>query len=168
MAITRSGGFTLMEIMVVLVLVGILASLAVLAIGGSPQDRLAEEGQRLAALVALQQQEAILTGQIRGLQFGPHGYAVLSLDEQGAWVAPDTTTLTHRTLPADLALNLWVDLRPAPLETAGFPQVLLLNSGESTDFVVVFKLTEDQLPNAPQYRVAGDALGRLTTGAVAR
>ena len=55
-------GFTLLEIMVVMVLIGILSSLAVLSIGGGPRDRLAEEGRRLAALVELHQQEAILTG----------------------------------------------------------------------------------------------------------
>ena len=42
-------GFTLIEIMVVMVLIGILASFAVLSIGGGPRDRLLEEGQRLTS-----------------------------------------------------------------------------------------------------------------------
>lgn len=164
----RSRGFTLMEIMVVLVLISILTSLAVLSVGGGPRDRLAEEGQRLAALVELQQQEAILTGEIRGVQFGRQGYVILSLDEQGAWVPPDVTdTLIRHALPEDMALGLWVDQRPAPLEKISFPQVLLLNSGEITDFVAVFRFVDDPSPNAPLYRVAGDAVGRLTVGAVA-
>jgi len=164
----RLRGFTLMEIMVVLVLISILTSLAVLSVGGGPRDRLAEEGQRLAALVELQQQEAILTGEIRGVQFGRQGYAILSLDEQGAWVPPDATdTLIRHALPEDMALGLWVDQRPAPLEKISFPQVLLLNSGEITDFVAVFSFVDDPSPNAPLYRVAGDAVGRLTVGAVA-
>lgn len=163
----RLRGFTLMEIMVVLVLISILTSLAVLSVGGGPRDRLAEEGQRLAALVELQQQEAILTGEIRGVQFGRQGYAILSLDEQGAWVPPDVTdTLIRHALPEDMALGLWVDQRPAPLEKISFPQVLLLNSGEVTDFVAVFRFIDDPAPNAPLYRVAGDAVGRLTAGAV--
>lgn len=164
----RLRGFTLMEIMVVLVLISILTSLAVLSVGGGPRDRLAEEGQRLAALVELQQQEAILTGEIRGVQFGRQGYAILSLDEQGAWVPPNATdTLIRHALPEDMALGLWVDQRPAPLEKISFPQVLLLNSGEITDFVAVFSFVDDPSPNAPLYRVAGDAVGRLTVGAVA-
>ena len=46
--------------MVVMVLIGIITSFAVLSVGGGPRDRLAEEGRRLAALLELHQQEAIL------------------------------------------------------------------------------------------------------------
>lgn len=162
-------GFTLIEIMVVMVLIGILASFAVLSIGGGPRDRLLEEGQRLAALMALQQQEAILSGEIRGIQFSQQGYAILTLGEKGRWEPPEATeTLIRRQLPEDLTLGLWVDNRPAPLEKASFPQVLLLNSGEATEFVVVFRFTDDQALDAPLYRVAGDAMGRLTVGEVIR
>ncbi len=167
--ITPPRGFTLLEIMVVMVLMGILSSLAVLSAGGGPQDRLAQEGQRLAALLELQQQEAILTGELRGVQFSRQGYAILALDEQGAWGPPDATdTLIRHTLPEDLALGLWVDNRPAPLEKSRFPQVLLLNSGEATEFVVVFSRAGDLSLDAPLYRVAGDAMGRLAIGAVTR
>ena len=41
--ITPPRGFTLLEILVVMVLMGILSSLAVLSAGGGPQDRLAHE-----------------------------------------------------------------------------------------------------------------------------
>lgn len=156
-------GFTLLEIMVTMVLIGILTSLAVLSIGGGPRDRLAEEGRRLAALVELQQQEAILSGELRGIQFGPSGYAILRLDEQGIWRALDASdTLIRHRWPEDIALKLWVEGRPVQLEQADFPQVLLLNSGEATEFVAAFSLGEDWSPNVPQYQVASDALGRLT------
>ena len=55
---TLPRGFTLLEIMVVLVLVGIITSFALLSVGGGPRERLAEEARRLAALVELHQQEA--------------------------------------------------------------------------------------------------------------
>jgi general secretion pathway protein H len=45
---------------------------------------------------------------------------------------------------------------------------MLLNSGEATEFVAVFGLADERGPDAPLYRVAGDLLGRLTMGAVAR
>jgi general secretion pathway protein H len=81
-------GFTLLEIMVVLVLIGIITSFALLSVGGGPRERLAEEGQRLAALVELHQQEAILSGEVRGIRFTRTGYAILSLDEKGEWQPP--------------------------------------------------------------------------------
>ena len=64
-----SAGFTLMEVMVVLVLIGIITSFAVLSVGGRTGQRLAEEGQRLIALVELHQQEAILSGELRAIRF---------------------------------------------------------------------------------------------------
>ncbi|MGB5062710.1 MAG: type II secretion system minor pseudopilin GspH [Candidatus Competibacter sp.] len=163
-------GFTLLEVMVVMLLIGIMTSFALLSVGGGPQERLAEEGQRLAALMELHQQEAILRGELRGIRFTRTGYAILSLNEQGEWQPPAaTTTLVRRALPEDIALGLWVDGRPAELAAAGrLPQVLLLASGEATEFVAVFGFTDDRGLDAPMYRVAGDTLGRLTAGTVER
>ena len=163
-------GFTLLEIMVVLVLIGIITGFALLSVGGGPRERLAEEAQRLAALVQLHQQEAILSGEPRGIQFARTGYAILRQDEKGAWQPPIAAdTLIQHRLPDEIALGLWVEGRPAALKNVGNrPQVLLLASGEATEFVAVFGLADERGPDSPLYRVAGDALGRLTVGAVKR
>jgi general secretion pathway protein H len=165
-----STGFTLLEVMVVLVLIGIITSFALLSAGGGPRDRLAEEARRLAALVELHQQEAILRGEHRGIRFARNGYALLNQNQKGDWQPPDTTDtlMIQRQLPEDLALGLWVEGRPADVNTSGGPQVLLLNSGEATEFVAVFGLADAREPDSPLYRVAGDALGRLTVGEVRR
>ncbi|MBL8259272.1 MAG: type II secretion system minor pseudopilin GspH [Candidatus Competibacteraceae bacterium] len=167
-------GFTLLEIMVVLVLVGILSSFALLSVGGGPRDRLAEEAQRLAAVIELHQQEAILSGEPRGVQFTRAGYAILRQDEKRQWQPPaaDSALIEHR-LPEGLGLALWVEGRPAPLNRPDerakpVPQVLLLASGEATEFVAVLGLADDREPDAPRYRVASDAMGRLTAGAATR
>ncbi len=167
---TPPRGFTLLEIMVVLVLVGIITSFALLSVGGGPRERLAEEARRLAALVELHQQEAILNGETRGIQFSRTGYALLTLGEKGQWQSPTAAnTLIQHTLPEDIALGLWVEDRAVDLKTtAKLPQVLLLASGETTEFVAVFGFADDRAPDAPRYRVAGDALGRLTMAEVAR
>ena len=163
-------GFTLLEIMVVLVLIGILSSFALLSVGGGPTERLAEEAQRLAALVQLHQQEAILSGEPRGIRFTGTGYGILRQDERGAWQPPAAAdTLIQHRLPEQIALGLWIEGRPAPLKNPGKPpQVILLASGEATEFVAVFGLAEESGPDAPLHRVAGDALGRLTVSAVRR
>ncbi|QQS53831.1 MAG: type II secretion system minor pseudopilin GspH [Candidatus Competibacteraceae bacterium] len=163
-------GFTLLEVMVVMLLVGIMTGFALLSVGGGPRERLVEEGQRLAALVELHQQEAILRAEVRGIRFTRTGYAILSLNEQGEWQPPvAATTLVQRELPEDIVLGLWVDDQPAALAaTDQLPQVLLLASGEATEFVAVFGFADTQGADVSLYRVAGDALGRLTAGVVAR
>lgn len=153
----------------VLVLVGIITSFALLSVGGGPRSRLAEEARRLAALVALHQQEAILNGATHGIQFARAGYILLTLGENGEWRPAATDTLIHHALPEDIVLSLWVEDRPVDLKaTRQAPQVLLLASGETTEFVAVFGFADDSAPDAPRHRVAGDALGRLTVSEVAR
>ena len=164
-------GFTLLEVLVVLVLVSIITSFVLLSVGGGPQERLAEEAQRLAALIELHQQEAILSGEPRGIRFVRTGYAVLSLDEKGEWRPPvASATLIQHKVPEEIALGLWVEGRPVDLRTAAArPQVVLLASGETTEFVTVFGLADEaNNRDAPLYRIAGDALGRLTVGMVTR
>lgn len=153
--------------MVVMVLIGIITSFAVLSVGGGPRDRLAEEGRRLAALLELHQQEAILRSEVRGVLFTRSGYALLSQNDKGEWRTPAAEALlTRRELPDDLTLSLWVENRPVDLRVADRPQVWLLNSGEATEFVAVFGLADAQGPNTPLYRVTGDALGRSTVSEV--
>ncbi|MDG4598038.1 MAG: type II secretion system minor pseudopilin GspH [Candidatus Contendobacter sp.] len=167
MATAPPRGFTLLEILVVLVLIGIITSFALLSAGGGPRTRLAEEARRLAALVELHQQEAILNGATHGIQFDRAGYTLLTLGENGEWQPATTDTLIHHALPEDIVLSLWVEDRPVDLKIARkLPQVLLLASGEATEFVVVFGFADDPSLDAARYRVAGDALGRLTMGEV--
>ena len=165
-----SRGFTLLEVMVVLVLVGILTSFALLSIGGGPHERLAEEARRLAGLMQLHQQEAILSGQPHGIQFSRTGYTVLLQNEKGAWSPPAVAdTLIQHHLPEDIVLELWVEGQPVAIKKPGrLPQVLLLASGEATEFVIVFGFSAERGADPPLYRVSGDALGRLAGSAVQR
>ncbi len=163
-------GFTLLEVMVVMILVGIMTSFALLSVGGGPRDRLAEEARRLAALVELHQQEAILNSETRAIRFDRESYRILSLDDQDRWRSPAAAAnLIQRQLPEDLSLGLWVEGLPVvPDADDEGPQVLLLASGETTEFAAVFGFVAETGPDSPRHRVDGDALGRLTVSAVDR
>ena len=70
-----SRGFTLIELMVVIVILGIIASFAVLSVGNRDASAaLEEEVQRLAALLQLASEEAVITGRQLGLRITPGGY----------------------------------------------------------------------------------------------
>ncbi|PIE83406.1 MAG: type II secretion system protein GspH [Candidatus Contendobacter odensis] len=160
-------GFTLLEIMVVMVLVGILASFAMLSAGMGSRERLAEEARRLAALVALHRQEAIIGGELHAIRFSDNAYAFLTLNQHGQWQSPETArALTQHKLPKDISLRLWVENRPADLRIADQPQVFLQNSGETTEFVAIFEPRDSVDPDAARYRVASDILGHMESGEV--
>lgn len=159
----RSAGFTLLELLVVLVLIGIIVSFAALSISGrSLDDRIELEAERLNQLVGLAAEEATLKGYSIGLHVDPQSYGFYRLDESGAWTEYDPQgDLRSRELAEPMYLELWLDGRVAPPpakdEHTVKPQVLLLSSGESTSFALDVRAQQ----YAPYYRIEGDALGRI-------
>lgn len=165
-----AGGFTLLEVLVVVVIIGVVAGFAVLAIGNrSLEDRLDLEARRLEQLMRFAADEAVLQGAQLGFARTGQGYAFFSLreekTEQGLvriW-APmdDSTPLRARALDPAFQLELRVDgravgpLQPPEPGTELKPQVLLLSSGESSEFELAL-----QARNHPvRYVLTGDAAG---------
>lgn len=159
---TAERGFTLLETLVTLVLIGIIASFTVLSVRGtSAANPAAAEVERLTALLELHRQEAVLRGEERGLRFTAKGYEVLTLAENGTWQSPgDSTLRSAHQLPDGLPLKLWIDGQRVDFDKmpAGLPQVLLLSSGETTPFQLVVGERGDGLP---RYQLRGDIAGRL-------
>ncbi len=93
----RSAGFTLVELMVVLVIVGLAAAAVVLAMpeaGGS----LAGEADRFAARAKAARDTAILESRAVALQIGRGGYDV-ARREGGAWRTQTHYDWAERTVP---------------------------------------------------------------------
>lgn len=148
-------GFTLVELLVVIVILASLVGLAVLTAGGPGTSReIRGEAQRLAGMLSLLADEAVLDSREYGLLVHDHGYRVLLHDEaSGRWLAAGRD-LAHQ-VPEWLSLELQLDGVPLQLAAAGkdrapaglseaeeqggevMPQVLLLSSGELSPFRLV-------------------------------
>lgn len=76
-------GFTLVEMMVVLVIVGLLAAAAVLAMP-EPGGALRVEAETFAARAKAAQETALVESRATALQVGPGGYA-LARSRGGSW-----------------------------------------------------------------------------------
>jgi general secretion pathway protein H len=132
----RQAGFTLIEIMVVLVILGTLIGLAVLSTGiAGPSRELRNEAERLSGLIGVLADEY-------GLWFDAASYQVLRYDSAKAnWQAVDRTP--HQ-LPAWAVLTLELEGAAMKLPSANAeenektsersPQVLILSSGELSPF----------------------------------
>ncbi len=157
----RARAFTLIELLVVIVLLGILVSLAVLTTGSSSTSReLRDEARRIAALIGVLSDEAVLDSREYGLLVNHEGYRVLRYDEADARWREVERRKVHR-LPEWMRLELELDGTPlelvAPLkqtdDRAGLsdadsrgrsrernsgprlePQLLILSSGELSPF----------------------------------
>ena len=77
---TRSAGFTLIEIAVVLLIMTIILAMVGLKLGGDDVGAVRQESERLALLMQTAQQEAILQGQVLAVALDTRGYQFLELN----------------------------------------------------------------------------------------
>ncbi len=158
-------GFTLIEILVVLVLIGVVASVSVLTIGANNQNKeLMNELKRVHALLRLVTDEAILNSQELGFFIDSDGYRFLRYDEDNQnWTAYGQVPFQDRVLPEWMTVSLQKseDLPALPLsdqpnteEAAPLPQIVFFSSGEITPFTLYF-----QMPD-----IADDAFGISSNG----
>ena len=141
------GGFSLLELLVVIVILGIMVGMTVLSMGTlRSEDRAETEARRLTALLELVSEEALIQGRDFGVEFFADGYRFLSWDPDSAlWtVISDEAALRRRTLPDELRVALAVEGREVVVyeeERRGnrsqeeiAPQVAVFSSGEFTPF----------------------------------
>jgi len=154
-------GFTLLEVLVVLLMIGIILGFATLSVDLGGQERLLEqETKRLQALLSLAQEEAILENRSLGLRLEADGYQFYQLDEAERWQSLETDdSLRPRQLPALMRLSVEIDGLAVKVhdEDAATPQIALLSSGEITPFRCTFQFAEE----ARSYRLEGAASGQL-------
>ena len=151
----RITGFTLIEILVVVSIVGIVLSIAVLSLGILGDDReLREEGRRMIALVQVLQDEAVMQGRDFGIEFMNGGFRFVEYDPLvGTWTELiGDETLRPRELPDGAEFDLWIEGQRVLLkeQPAAFddpeddsprakvesyaPHILVFSSGDMTPF----------------------------------
>ncbi len=161
----RRAGFTLIEILVVLVIIAVLTSIAVLSVGVLGKDRgLETEGERYTDVVAAAEEQAQLEGRDFGIRFAASRYEVLTyVARRDRWesVADDRLYAVHE-LPAGVSARLEIEGRPIQFSEdkpgqVRVPQVLLYSSGD----VSPYRLSFGRDGSAESWAVDGDADGTL-------
>lgn len=155
-----SNGFTLIEILVVVVIVGVLVVAVTLAFGTVGVERsLEREGERFRALVAYACNRAELGGRDVGIHVDAGGYA-FSRSGLAAWQRESDGELRPRRWTEGLRVTLSRDGRALDdaRADAAVPQLVCFASGELTPFVLELAAGDAPL----RYRVSGEAGGRVT------
>jgi general secretion pathway protein H len=166
----RSKGFTLIEILVVLLIIGAVISLAVLSVNSTGRDsQLDEESRRIEGLVGLLHERALLEGRDFGLRIEPAAYEFVFYDtRRNRWLMMDQEReFRHRELPKGITFQLQLDSQTVVIKpidrnlTSGDPpgpQVAIAASGEGTPFRLILQRDATQAKAV----VDGDALGKVS------
>lgn len=177
----RNRGFTLIEILVVIVIVATVISIATLSVGLLGEDgELDEERMRLATVIETVQDDALLQGREFGVEIMTSSYRFVEFDPlTRLWVeVPDDELYRLRYLPEGLEFELFIDDKRIDLEndpkklddadkpmlSAGakpyVPHLFVFASGESSAYEI--RLWR---PQTNQERIMrGDILGQIEFG----
>ncbi|RKZ41828.1 MAG: type II secretion system protein GspH [Gammaproteobacteria bacterium] len=153
-------GFTLIEIMVVMIIISVILTFMTLSIGdGGLAQKLKQEAQRFASLLTMASQEAIMQSKEMGVSFEIDGYHFYVLQEQ-QWQASQDEIFRPRRLPPGIESELYLEGESIVLNNMekNAPQLLLLSSGELTPFKVIFKYESEGL----HYQLIGTATGKMS------
>ena len=152
-------GFTLIEILVVMLLLGIVMTIAVISIGNTQSEQVEEDMRRLLQIVRLAHEEAIIRQQTLAIKFSPHGYNLQRYDARNKVWMPVTEPafFQPRELDESYEIKLFQDGISVSLKEEDGGKILMYSSGEMTPFELDVSLVDSEL----NYRLTGDLMGTL-------
>ncbi len=180
-------GFTLIEIMLVIALIGIIATMVKISFSPEkPEDRLQHVAERFSAAFSLAADYALLNNVELGVFIKDNNYRFLGFDG-ATWASiPDQDFATEFSLPDGINMSLQLDDLPIeePIlfdsktlqteqeenndkrdekEKALIPQLYILSGGDITPFSLTFSFVDEiYLPRHFVYKVSGIYDSNLT------
>lgn len=166
----RSQGFTLIEVLLVVLLIGIVSGIVLLAATPNDSSRLvASESERLAEVLNLAVEEAINNNEQMGMMLDDKGYRFVNFDEKTRqWLPVANGLFAAYELPAPISIHILKDDTSKTMlltdkengksdKQVLTPQVLFLSSGETS--AVVLELSA---PDGDPQTVSLDDLGAIS------
>jgi general secretion pathway protein H len=146
-------GFTLIEILVVLLILGLTIGFALMAFGDFGESRrLLFSAEQLVNTLELAQQQAILETSTFALRIDHRGYEILKLKDENTWIPlSHTGVFKMNHFPKDTLVSL------SPIQPAGVPSIIINSFGGLTPFILHLGTTKQ----ADLVTLIGKANGRL-------
>lgn len=173
-------GFTLVELIVVIVIFGVMVAMSSLALSDRDQeDAIQRDADRLRAVISLLQDEAIIQSREYGVQAFDRGYRFFVMDDEQRWIPiSEDKTFRPYTFSDGVTATLSIDGVVSPLsrlDERGFPQVKIPAAGEVADAnsaPSIYVLSSGEMSqfeiqlvskfSKTQYTLIGNLLGQLT------
>jgi len=144
-------GFTLIEMMITVVIIGIAIGTATAMLRFSPEKMLDQETQRLWQLFSLVQEKSRTQGQVLGWQLKDNQYRFMAFDVTNRrWLDVVESPLQPRELNEQLSVQLLLENAKKTSDSSAEklqPDVLFFPNGESTPFKLILNWREKSIDN---------------------
>ncbi|MBN9228609.1 MAG: type II secretion system minor pseudopilin GspH [Legionella steelei] len=136
-------GFTLIEILIVLVIIGITFGFALIAFGDFGESRrVLFSAEQLANTLRLAQQQAILETGTLGLRIDNISYQVLQLNNNAQWKPISEKGVFKMTY---FPQGTHITLKTNNATSIGTPAIIISASGDMTPFTLNFGIKQENL-----------------------
>ena len=164
-----SRGFTLLELMIVVFVIGLVTAGVVISFsGGRRDDQLEREADRLDALFDYVREQAELQTRDYGFRVNTFGYSFVVYDVlANQWrPAEEDDALRERPFPEGIETEVVVEGRKVVLETRKkdvedfMPQVMIFSNGDISSFEVLLRREGSNEPDE-RARIYSDEAGDI-------
>lgn len=158
--VINNKGFTLLELLVALVLIGIILSFATLTLDSGEDRRIKEEANRFYSLVKLAQEESILNDRELSLEIDANGYRFTVLSDKGEEAIEDPV-FRERVFAEYIHPVINIEENQFNLKSqkdkdkTQSVKIFILSSGELTPFQIEFPASDIK------YEITGSIQGTV-------
>jgi general secretion pathway protein H len=157
--IARQVGYTLIEILVVLFIIGIVSGVTLLTISHSHHKTVEVFANQLTQTLTLAEEQAMLQPAVLGVSIHNNllQFSMLkTIANRVTWV-PLTDKAFQPVTPNNLAISFH-----SAAEKENSPQVIISTNGDLTPFTLYVGIKGEK----PRYKITGDANGKVTANAL--
>lgn len=159
-------GYTLIEILIVLLIISIVTTVALLSISQNQNRRVQAIANEFAQMMTLAEEQAMLQPEVLGVSFSPQSWQFnrLKPDEKqkSVWMPLSDSSLSSRDIPDDMEISLVMAGEKIEASDAAMkrvPQIMISTNGDVTPFTFYI----GKKGSKPLYVVHASADGTITT-----
>ncbi len=161
----KSFGFTLIEVLIVMVIISIVASVAVITLHTNQRKTYETLANELVNAILLAEEEAMLRPAVVGLGFTSNTFQFFTVQRdaktnQNKWMPIQKPALKAHPLPANTQIILKIHGETVAIN--GQPQLIITPSNDLTPFVILIGKHDEN----PYYQVIGKANGEVVSEAI--
>lgn len=154
--IVHNKGFTLIEILIVMVIISIVSTVAVLTISFNQKKQIQTLANQFVNSITLAQEEAMLRPATIGLALTNDTFQFFEFSfDKKKWLPIHQKSLSLHRIPDTMQISLQMQGENIPLN--GEPKIIFSESGDISSFIIFI----GKKGSSPSYQVIGNANGEV-------